>query len=127
MTSMTEHQIDVQVRSQFEADQSDPAENRYIFSYHIRIENHGSQGAQLLGRHWIILDGNGDKLEVEGEGVVGEQPNLAPGESFEYSSGTILATPIGSMYGTYQMISDSGQPFLATIPAFRLAVPKFLH
>lgn len=127
MTSIAEHQIEVRVSSQFEADQSDPAENRFAFSYRVRIENHGSHGAQLLGRHWIILDGNGEKLEVEGEGVVGEQPNLAPGESFEYSSGTILATPVGTMYGTYQMQAEDGQPFLATIPAFRLAVPRFLH
>lgn len=127
MTEATEYDIEVTVVSQFEANNSNPDEHCFRFSYQVRIENHGTVAAQLLSRHWIILDGNGDKTEVEGEGVVGAKPTLAPGDSFEYRSGAELRTPVGTMYGTYQMLAANGIPFLATIPAFSLSVPHMLH
>jgi len=113
----------VAVRPQYLDDQSDPDEGRYVWAYHVRIENHGEQSVQLITRHWQITDATGSVHEVRGDGVVGEQPVLAPGEMFEYSSGTPLATPTGFMAGSYQMVSASGERFDARVPAFSLDSP----
>jgi ApaG protein len=93
----------------------------------VTIENRGTEAAQLLDRHWVITDTNGKVQEVRGEGVVGEKPYLKPGQSFRYTSGTLLETPVGSMYGSYGMIADDGTRFDAEIPPFSLAIPKTLH
>ncbi len=124
---MAKHQIDVAVRSAYVDNQSAPESNRYVFAYTVRITNCGSVAARLLARHWIITDANNKVQEVRGPGVVGEQPYLAPGKSFEYSSGAVLETPFGSMRGTYQMIADDGVEFDAEIPAFVLTTPRTLH
>ncbi|HLT04288.1 MAG TPA: Co2+/Mg2+ efflux protein ApaG [Pseudomonas sp.] len=126
---MTEqpHRIDIQVDTRYLADRSQPESQRYAFAYTITLRNAGAMGAQLLGRHWIITDGDGQVQEVRGEGVVGEQPYLSPGESHTYTSGTVLATEVGSMHGSYQMLADDGTRFEAPIPPFRLAVPGALH
>jgi ApaG protein len=121
------HRIQVQVQSEYLASQSNPDESRYVFAYHVTITNTGSHSAQLLTRHWVIMDGEARVQEVRGEGVVGEQPQLEPGESYEYSSGTVLETPVGSMHGSYGMIDADGEPFEAAIPAFTLAIPRILH
>ena len=109
------------------AEQSDEAENRYVFSYTITLTNNGSSTVQLLSRHWIITDGNNQVQEVRGQGVVGEQPVIKPGQSFGYTSGTVLATPVGTMSGSYQMVSEDGTKFEANIPQFVLSVPRVLH
>lgn len=119
--------IDVDVKTQYIEEQSSPEENRFVFSYTITIRNTGSLAAKLLTRHWIINDANGNVQEVHGEGVVGEQPYLQPDESFEYTSGTVIETPVGSMEGSYQMITDDGLAFDANIPAFTLSQPNALH
>lgn len=119
--------IQVKVKTEYLAKQSSPAESRYVFAYHITITNIGHQSARLLNRHWIITDGEARVQEVRGEGVVGEQPYLAPGESYEYTSGTVLETPVGSMQGSYGMVRDNGEKFDAPIPAFTLAMPRVLH
>ncbi len=119
--------IKIDVKTNYIEEQSDPKNDRYIFSYTITIQNIGSAPAKLLTRHWIITDANGNTQEVRGEGVVGEQPHLAPNEGFCYTSGTVLETPVGSMHGSYQMVSDDGDQFDATIPAFTLSVPRMLH
>ena len=119
--------IRVEAVARFEAAQSSPEENRYIFSYQITIHNMGEVAAKLLSRHWYITDANGNLEEAEGEGVVGEQPNLGPGESFEYSSGCSLNTPFGSMRGKYQMRAEDGTEFEADIPEFYLVGPRTLH
>ncbi|AUB84328.1 Co2+/Mg2+ efflux protein ApaG [Candidatus Thiodictyon syntrophicum] len=121
------HSIKVLARSQFQPEQSAPVEGRYAFSYTITIENDGSEPARLLDRHWIITDADGKVQEVRGEGVVGEQPHLKPGERFRYSSGTILPTPVGCMHGSYGMVGDDGTRFDAEIPAFSLASLARLH
>jgi ApaG protein len=121
------HSIKVAARSQFQPEQSAPADGRYVFSYTITIENQGEEAARLLDRHWIITDSDGQVQEVRGQGVVGEQPHLRPGERFQYSSGTILATPIGSMHGSYGMVGDDGARFEAAIPAFSLASTNSIH
>src|SRR5690606_20558068 len=100
---------------------------RYVFSYTITIRNEGTVPARLLTRHWIITDANGKTQDVRGEGVVGEQPYLKPGQGFRYSSGTVIETPVGSMQGSYQMLADDGHKFDAPIPAFRLAIPGILQ
>ncbi len=123
----TRYKTQVEVETRYLPDQSDPAQNRYVFAYTITIVNQGSVAAKLLTRHWIITDAEGKVQEVRGEGVVGEQPYLRPGDGFRYTSGTILETPIGSMQGSYQMIADDGTEFDAEIPAFNLAVPNTLH
>lgn len=125
--SDADHAIKVQVKSEYLEDQSNPAESRYVFAYHVRITNDGPQPARLLTRHWIIMDGEARVQEVRGDGVVGEQPELEPGASYEYSSGAVLETPVGSMHGSYGMIDGDGQSFEATIPAFTLAIPRVLH
>ena len=126
---MTEknHNIDVEVTPSYIKEQSDPQNNHFVFSYTVTISNTGLIAAKLLTRHWIITDGNGAVQEVKGDGVVGEQPHLNPGEGFEYTSGTFMKTPVGTMHGTYQMITDDGVKFDATIPSFTLSVPNFLH
>jgi ApaG protein len=121
------NKISVDVETAFLDDQSDPKDNRYVFSYTITIRNEGHLPAKLLSRHWVITDANGKVQEVRGEGVVGEQPHLQPGQGFRYSSGTIIETPVGAMEGTYFMVTDDGQQFDAPIPAFRLAMPGVLQ
>lgn len=121
------NQIDVTVQTQFLREQSDPAQFHFAFGYTITISNHGKFPARLLTRHWIITDANGEVQEVHGDGVVGEQPLIQPGHSYQYSSGAILPTPVGSMQGTYTMISDQGDFFDATISPFRLAMPELVN
>lgn len=121
------HKIQIQVQSEYLAHQSSPEESRYVFAYHITITNTGAHTAQLLTRHWVIMDGEARVQEVRGDGVVGEQPQLEPGESYEYSSGTVLETPVGSMHGSYGMIAADGEHFEAAIPVFTLAIPRVLH
>ena len=123
----TPHKIRVDVDTSYLAEQSDPKERRYVFSYTITIRNEGSVPARLLTRHWIITDSNGKVQEVRGEGVVGEQPYLKPGQGFRYSSGAVLETPVGAMQGSYQMVDAEGQRFDAPIPPFRLAIPGILQ
>jgi ApaG protein len=117
----------VKVQTNYLADQSQPDAGRYVFSYTVTIENHGDIPAKLLTRHWYITDADGNVEEVEGEGVVGEQPYLKPGDGFRYTSGTVLETPVGSMYGSYHMLADDGTEFDTEIPAFTLSVPHTLH
>lgn len=121
------NKIDIEVLPAFIAEQSDPATNHYVFSYTVTIRNNGSTPAKLLTRHWVITDGDGAVQEVNGDGVIGEQPHLNPGEGFQYTSGTLINTPFGTMHGSYQMLSDTGEKFDAEIPAFRLTVPNSLH
>lgn len=109
------------------AEQSDEADNRFVFSYTITLTNNGESTVQLLSRHWIITDGNNQVQEVRGQGVVGEQPVLKPGQSFGYTSGTVLSTPVGTMTGSYQMVAEDGTKFDAPIPQFVLSVPRVLH
>ena len=119
--------IDVQVRTRFVPDQSRPADNRYVFAYTITLHNRGSVSAQLLTRHWVITDANGKVEEVRGDGVVGEQPWMRPGDDFEYTSGAVLETPVGTMGGSYLMLADDGTRFEAPIPSFTLSIPRTLH
>lgn len=121
------HRIDVKVQTAFVEAQSAPEQNRYVFAYTITITNTGSVAAKLLTRHWVITDANDKVQEVRGEGVVGEQPYLLPGGSFQYTSGTLMETPVGSMHGSYQMIGDDGERFDAPIPRFVLSMPRTLH
>jgi len=121
------HRISVDVETTYLDDQSEPREQRYVFAYTITIRNEGEVPAKLLTRHWIITDANGRVQEVRGDGVVGEQPYLKPGQGFRYSSGAVLETPVGTMQGTYQMLADDGAQFDAPIAAFRLAMPGMLH
>jgi len=121
------YQISVSAQSAYIREQSQPDQERYVFAYTITIQNTGFSAARLLNRHWIITDANGKVQEVRGEGVVGEQPHLGPGESFRYTSGTILETPVGSMHGSYEMIADDGTRFEARIDPFSLAMPMRLH
>jgi ApaG protein len=121
------HQINVEVETTYLEEQSEPGEQRFVFAYTITLRNDGAVPARLMTRHWIITDANGRIQEVRGEGVVGEQPHLKPGQGFRYSSGAVLETPVGAMQGSYQMLGDDGQRFDAPIPAFRLAKPGLLH
>ena len=121
------HDIRVSARSAFIPEQSDPDRKRYVFAYTITITNRGNIAAQLLSRHWIITDADNQVQEVRGAGVVGEQPLLRPQESFEYTSGAAIATPVGTMRGSYQMVSEEGIKFDVPIPEFTLAVPRILH
>ena len=121
------HRIVVEVATAYVEDQSDPREQRYVFAYTITIRNEGDVPARLMTRHWIITDANGKVQEVRGDGVVGAQPVLRPGENFEYTSWCVLATPSGTMRGTYQMVTDRGQAFDADIAPFRLALPQTLN
>ena len=121
------YRIEVSPMPQFIPEQSDPENDRYIFAYTITIRNIVEVPAQLVSRHWIITDGNNEIQEVRGLGVVGKQPLLQPGESFQYTSGSSLTTPIGTMKGTYQMVAEDGTHFEAEIPEFVLATPRALH
>jgi ApaG protein len=121
------HKIRVDVDTSYLAEQSDPKERRFVFSYTITIRNEGSVAAQLISRHWVITDAQGLVQEVRGLGVVGAQPLLQPGESYEYTSGASIATPVGTMRGAYQMVAEDGTRFEATIPQFTLSVPRVLH
>ena len=121
------HPIKIEVQTQYINEQSSPKDNCYIFAYTITIHNRGSSSAKLLTRHWVITDANGKVQEVRGEGVVGKQPELAPGSSFQYTSGTMLETNVGTMGGSYQMVDETGMPFDAEIPEFVLSVPRTLH
>lgn len=119
--------IEVNVKTHYIEEQSSPEEERFVFSYNVTLYNAGNIAAKLMTRHWIITDANNKAQEVKGEGVVGEQPHLKPGEQFRYTSGTMLETPVGSMKGTYQMIADDGVEFDAEIPVFTLSIPRTLH
>jgi ApaG protein len=121
------YEITGEPRSAYLADQSDPARNQYLFAYTITLRNTGNVAAQLIGRHWYITDAEHRVQEVKGLGVVGQQPVLKPGERFEYTSGTSIPTPVGTMRGTFQMIAEDGQTFEAPIPPFTLSVPRTLH
>ena len=120
-------QIKVAVETQFVADHSSPDDDRYVFAYHITIHNSGAENAQLMRRYWLITDANGQVQEVEGEGVVGEQPVIEAGADYQYTSGTILETPVGTMEGRYELVDNAGETFSASIPPFRLSVPGLLH
>ena len=121
------YEITVVPKATYVEDQSDPSRNQYVFAYTITVTNTGNVPAQLISRHWIITDANNKVLEVKGLGVVGQQPLLKPGESFEYTSGTHLETAVGTMRGTYQMVAEDGRHFDAPIPLFTLSVPRILH
>ena len=121
------YNTEIEVQTHYISDESDPIHNRYVFSYTITISNNGQLPAKLLTRHWVITNADGKVEEVKGEGVVGEQPHLNPGEQFRYTSGTILEIPVGSMKGTYHMIADDGVEFEAEIPMFTLSKPHTLH
>jgi ApaG protein len=119
--------IRIQVVTDYVDDQSEPDSERYVFAYTITITNEGDVAAKLISRHWVITDANGKVQEVNGDGVVGEQPDLKPGEEFRYSSGAVLETPVGAMQGLYRMQAENGVDFDAPIAAFTLAVPGLLH
>jgi ApaG protein len=121
------YRIQVAVNVRYLADQSDETDNRHVFSYTITLTNDGEHAVQLLNRHWIITDSNNHVQEVKGKGVVGEQPVIKPGQSFEYTSGTVLATQVGTMSGSYQMQVVEGGEFTVPIPQFVLSVPRVLH
>ena len=123
----TDHRIAIGVETAYVPEQSDPETERYVFAYTITISNIGGAPAKLLNRHWIITDANGKIQEVRGEGVVGEQPYLRPGEAFRYTSGAVIETPVGSMQGEYEMIDDDGEYFSAPIAPFSLSMPRAVH
>ena len=125
--STPQHDIAVDVATRFLADQSAPEDGRFVFAYTIRISNRGQVPARLLSRHWVITDDNGKVQEVRGEGVVGEQPWLRPGDDFEYTSGAVLETALGTMTGSYQMLADDGTHYDAAIAPFTLSIPRTLH
>jgi len=127
MADSKRYEMTVTTVVRFVAEQSDPAKNQYVFSYTIKITNIGDVEAQLLSRHWLITDGDHKVQEVKGLGVVGQQPTLKPGESFEYTSGASIPTAVGTMQGSYQMMAVDGRAFDAPIPLFTLSVPRTLH
>jgi ApaG protein len=127
MSTALTNGIMVTVKSEYIPERSSLSSRQFAFAYTVRIENQGDETAQLRSRHWVITDGNGSVQEVRGDGVVGAQPVLRPGENFEYTSWCVLATPSGSMRGTYQMVTDRGQAFDADIAPFRLALPATLN
>ena len=124
---MHKYEFTVSAVPHYMESQSSPDDDRYVFAYTVTIRNTGDVAGQLLSRHWIITDAEGHVEEVRGEGVVGEQPVLQPGQSFEYTSGCPLATPVGSMKGSYQCVAADGTPFEAPIPEFILSMPRTLH
>ncbi len=124
---MPRYEFSIQVQPRYLAEQSDPEDSRFLFAYTVTIRNTGDGTAQLVSRHWIITDAEGQIEEVRGPGVVGEQPVLRPGEAFEYTSGCPLGTPVGSMHGSYQCIAEDGTAFEAPIPEFVLSMPRTLH
>ena len=121
------YDINVQVETAYVSEHSEPDEDRFVFAYTITLVNRGSVTAQLISRQWFINDADNRNEEVEGEGVVGEQPVLKPGEGFRYTSGAVIETPVGTMHGTYQMVAEDGRAFDATIPRFILSAPRTLH
>lgn len=127
MAQEKHYAIEVAAATQYLAEQSDEAASRYVFAYTITLRNTGSVAAQLISRHWIITDAQGLVQEVRGLGVVGAQPLLEPGQSFEYTSGAAIATAVGTMKGSYQMVASDGTRFEAPIPEFTLSVPRVLH
>lgn len=127
MTSEVQHPIEILVKARFMRQESDPDASRYVFAYTIKITNHSDEPVKLLSRYWHICDANEKVQEVHGEGVVGQQPRLVSGQSFEYTSGAVLETAFGTMQGNYQFISESGDVFDAAIPAFMLADRAILH
>ena len=127
MAKKIHYHITVAAQSFYLEEQSSPERERYVFAYTVLIQNQGNIAVRLLNRHWIITDANGKIEEVRGEGVVGEQPYLRPGEGFQYTSGAILETVVGSMKGSYQMLADDGVTFDADIPPFVLSIPRTLH
>lgn len=124
---VTPYEVEVDVATRFLDDQSSPAENRFVFAYSVTIRNRGGMPAKLMSRHWIITDANGKVQEVRGDGVVGEQPWMRPGDDFKYTSGAVLETAIGTMRGSYTMLADDGTRFDAPIPEFTLSIPRTLH
>jgi ApaG protein len=127
VSDATTRGVRVSVQSAYVPDRSSPQEGHYFFAYRVRISNAGEETVQLVSRHWVITDGDGNVEQVQGPGVVGEQPVLEPGESFEYTSFCPLRTPIGSMHGSYQMVAAGGSRFDAEIAPFSLAVPNALN
>ncbi|MDN5871154.1 MAG: Co2+/Mg2+ efflux protein ApaG [Nitrococcus sp.] len=127
MTDRGRYAVDVKVEAVYLPTQSNPTERRYAFAYTVTIRNTGAVDVTLLTRHWIITDAEGRVQEVRGEGVVGQQPHIAPGNSFRYTSGTLIETPVGSMHGSYRMQASDGVEFDAAIDAFRLADPRTVH
>jgi len=127
MADSKKYEIQVTTQVEYIPEQSSEEQDRYVFAYTITITNTGSIPAQLISRHWVITDATGSVQEVRGLGVVGEQPLLKPGESFEYTSGSAIATPVGTMKGTYQMVAEDGTKFDAEISEFTLSMPRILH
>ena len=127
MDNDDKYRLNITAHVNYMAEQSDEADNRFVFSYTITLTNISDITVQLLSRHWIITDANRDVQEVRGQGVVGEQPVLKPKQSFEYTSGTVLSTQVGTMSGSYQMVAEDGTKFDAPIPQFVLSVPRVLH
>jgi ApaG protein len=127
MSESKRYEVTVEPKASFLAERSDPAKNQYVFTYTITITNTGDVAAQLLSRHWIITDADHKVQEVKGLGVVGQQPLLKPGESFEYTSGASIPTAVGTMHGSYQMMAADGKAFDVPIPLFTLSVPRTLH
>lgn len=127
MDNNTTDKIQIVAQVKHLSEQSDETDNRFVFSYTITLTNNGDSTVQLISRHWIITDSNNQVQEVRGQGVVGEQPVIKPGESFGYTSGTVLTTPVGTMTGSYQMVMEDGTKFEAPIPQFVLSVPRVLH
>ncbi|MBL8498795.1 Co2+/Mg2+ efflux protein ApaG [Nitrosomonas sp. JL21] len=127
MSENKKYEINISIRTAYLPDQSDEDAERHVFAYTITIANTGTVATQLISRHWIIDNGDGTVQEVRGLGVVGEQPLLRPGDSFEYTSGTVISTPVGSMKGSYQMAAEDGMHFDVPIPEFILSVPRTLH
>ena len=127
MITGKKYEVAVSSQTQYVPEQSDEENSRFVFAYTIKIRNEGSIAAQLVSRHWIITDGRNQVQEVRGLGVVGAQPLIKPGESYEYTSGAAIATPVGTMKGSYQMVAEDGTHFDAPIPEFTLSVPRVLH
>lgn len=127
MDETADYTLEIQIATRFLDEESVPDDDRYVFAYTIQIRNVGRRPAQLVARHWIIKDANGKVEEVRGDGVVGEQPRLEPGEAFTYTSGAVLKTAVGTMEGSYNMLGDDGAHFDAPIPPFTLSIPRTLH
>ena len=127
MSGIATYEIKISVETDYLPEQSQPEQNRYVFAYTITIANIGTTPATLLRRHWIITDANNKVEEVHGDGVVGQQPSLLPGEVYQYTSGAVLETPVGCMQGNYDMVADDGVEFAAVIPLFSLSIPMALH
>ena len=127
MADSKKYEVQVLVSTEYLADQSNPAEDQYVFAYHVSIRNTGNVAAQLISRHWLITDAAVKEQEVKGLGVVGHQPLLQPGQSFDYTSGCVLATAVGTMKGSYQFVAEDGYHFDAPIQEFVLSMPRVLH